>query len=185
MFIYLFIFIYRRIITGDNDDINQQRYNIGLPRCDLNAPKAGTIHINIAAGTGNRPGCPSHSCPQLRCVWWDMSATRPCKTKKLYISTDGTYTHTLDKNGSFKWSVGNWIPSHASGLETVVGVLGLAPCHRSGKIAGTPDWSGLVSPPIASVFVGSRLAMVLLPPARRREKEKKERFYIYLDAHTH
>ena len=33
------------------------------------------------------------------------------------------------------------------------------------KIAGTPDWSGLVSPPIASVFVGSRLAMVLLPPA--------------------
>ena len=31
--------------------------------------------------------------------------------------------------------------------------------------AGTPDGSGLVSLPIASVFVGRRLAMALLPPA--------------------
>ena len=27
------------------------------------------IHICIDAGTGNRPSFPSHSCPQLRCVW--------------------------------------------------------------------------------------------------------------------
>ena len=55
-------------------------------------------------------------------------------------------------------------------------------CHvgKTNYSAGTPDWSGLVSPPIASVFVGSSLAMVLLPPARRKEKEReKERFYIY------
>ena len=44
-------------------------------------------------------------------------------------------------------------------------VLGFS-LFPSQKIAGTPDWSGLVSPPIPSVFVGSRLAMVLLPPAR-------------------
>ena len=31
--------------------------------------------------------------------------------------------------------------------------------------AGTSRWSAWISPPIASVFVGSRLAMVLLPPA--------------------
>ena len=36
-------------------------------------------------------------------------------------------------------------------------------------VAGTPDWSGLVSLPIASVFVGRRLAMALLPPALKND----------------
>jgi hypothetical protein len=44
-----------------------------------------------------------------------------------------------------------------------------------------------------SVFVGSRLAMVLLPPAlllllerERKEERKREKFYIYLDVtHTY
>ena len=62
-------------------------------------PGAGLyIYIYKVAGTGNRPRFPSHSCPQLHCVWQDMSATRPCSIMKFYIYTGGT--HTLDKNGS-------------------------------------------------------------------------------------
>jgi hypothetical protein len=38
---------------------------------------------------------------------------------KLISCSVFAHTHTLDKNGSFKWSVGNRIPSHAKGLETM------------------------------------------------------------------
>ena len=34
-------------ITGDDNDIKQQGYNIGPPSCDLNAPRGGTIYIYI------------------------------------------------------------------------------------------------------------------------------------------
>ena len=53
------------------------------------------------AGTGNRPRFPSHSCTQLYCVWFDMSATRPCinetsKREKLVHSLHllRWFTHT-------------------------------------------------------------------------------------------
>ena len=75
--------------------------------------------------------------------------------------------------------------------ENDVGVLGLG-LPSQWKIAGTPDWSGLVSPPIASVSVGSRLAMVLLPPALfkkgeegRRKKEVLHLSRCYTRTHTH
>ena len=42
---WIYIHIYN--ITGDDDDIKQQGYNIGPPSCDLNAPRGGTIYIYI------------------------------------------------------------------------------------------------------------------------------------------
>ena len=47
------------------------------------------------------------------------------------------HTHTLDKNGSLKRSVRNWVLKHAIRLfvrlfiRLFIGVLGLAPCHVS------------------------------------------------------
>ena len=46
------------------------------------------------------------------------SITIPCLSRG-FTSIQMFHTHTLDKNGSFKWSVRNWIPSRATRLETL------------------------------------------------------------------
>ena len=56
-------------------------------------------------------------------LWWKIAWPAWLAASSYRLDSDGTRTknttHTLDKNGSFKWSVGNWIPSHAIWLETM------------------------------------------------------------------
>ena len=88
--------------------------------------------------------------------------------------SDPAGTESCNMQIRWEWCWGTW----------------LSPLPSQWKIAGTPDWSGLVSPPIASVFVGSRLAMVLLPPAlfKKGEEGRKKKEVLHLSrcyTHTH
>ena len=49
---YRYVNIYINRITVDVDGKKQQRYTISPPRCDLNAPRGGTIHIYIYISAG-------------------------------------------------------------------------------------------------------------------------------------
>ena len=82
---------------------------------------------------------------------------RPCSEK-------GSDAAEPTVNNQNKFQIATTVQQIEGLKKTTWRFLGWASSHFW-KLAGTPDWSGLVSPPIASVFVGSRLAMVLLPPA--------------------
>ena len=55
------------------------------------------VNLHGIAGTQDWPSLASHSCPQLRCVWQDISATRPCckiANGTSFTSFEKVHTHT-------------------------------------------------------------------------------------------